>query len=142
MIGRVKMKKRQLSVGSQVFWSDMVCGITWIAAGICSCIDAKWAHWAGLICSAMAVLILLAVFRYEKQKYDEMAIEHMTQARAEAFRWVYMVLLCSMLVCTILPSFSEKAVHILLENISGLLYVLIGMLNLKVGLAFKRLEEE
>ena len=136
------MKKDSvLSVLDQVKINHTVRGILWGAAGIFGLFD-------NVICMAHHIVMLLLaigchiVLRMHKQeKSDEMSEANLNSARAYTLDFIQLVLLVIAVVVAVIPN---RFLQILDWNhvLPGGLFIVLGLMDLAIGLTFKKLEKE
>lgn len=117
-------------------------GLCWIVAGVCDCLKGRVFGIISILAMAVGMIFILSFFLKKRQAPDEMATANLNQAAATAYFIGHMVLLVLYLAT---GKFVTEIIGIkvnLTPFISGGILALLGILNVIVGLGFKKLEDE
>lgn len=136
------MNKKELSYRKQIMIQCVINGLCWIVSGVTSCFKGKVFGLISVIAMAIGMVFMISIFIRKRQSADEMATANLNQAAATAF-WIGQMIL--MLFYLVFNKFLMELTGIRIDlnpYFSGSVLVFLGILNVIVGLGFKKLEEE
>lgn len=134
-------KAKVLSVGAQVKIGNTLSGLFWIGAGIFGLFNHLVCSIAEIVFLAMAIICYVILLTYKKEKSDEMAETNMDAASADALHTVRLILMISALVIARVPG-SFLSTLDWNDVFPSFLYMILGVLDVRIGVAFKQYEVE
>lgn len=136
------MSKKELSYRKQIMIQFVINGLCWIVSGVTCCFKGRVFGLVSAIAMAVGMFFMISIFVRKRQSADEMATANLNQAAATAF-WIGQMIL--MLFYLVFNKFLMELTGIRIDLnpfFSGGVLAFLGILNVIVGLGFKKLEDE
>ena len=138
----MKRKKRQMSIGTQIFLGKTVIGSLWIGVGITDMFDSlvmNIVH-AALLVGTIAVLVVMMKANLEKD--DEMFDYNYMKAKARTRDLMHFIYCGAAVASALVVSLLQNADIHWAKVIAGMFFILIGVQDFITGIVFCRLEAE
>ena len=133
--------KKSMSFAEQIRLLKVISGVAWIVVGISGCFE-------NIICSIIQVLALLVcitnivrVSVAKKENSDEMADENLCKAKAKTLDMMHGIF-CVIAIAAMFILGRNTITLDWSEVIPAAFFILLGVEELSVGVAFRKLEDE
>lgn len=133
--------KKSMSYAEQIRLLKVVSGIAWIVVGISGCFE-------NIVCSIIQILALLVciinivrVSVAKKENSDEMADENLCKAKAKTLDIMHGVF-CVIAIAAMFVFGRNTITLDWTKAIPAVFFIVLGVAELSVGVAFRKLEDE
>lgn len=133
--------KRSMSFAEQIKLLKVVTGILWIVAGICSCFDNTVCSAIQMAACILGIIIIVGISVAKKEKSDEMADENLCKAKAKILDITHLSS-CIIAIVAILIQGNTTITLDWSKAIPTAVFIILGIEELSVGIAFRKLEAE
>ena len=129
-----------LTIGQQIFLSNIISGILWILCGFCGFLNTTVSSFIQILLFLVIVLLNIVLIHSKREAEDEMSDLHFSKAETVT-SFVLSAIFCLIAILTALFS---KPLNFINWNwpqvISCVFYILLGLKSLVTGIVFKKLE--
>ena len=140
----MKKEKIELSVGSQLFWGNLIPGIMWLGAGITGMFTSAFFQILHLILLVAVIILAVMLMRAKCEEQDEMAAYNLMKAKAKTRDIMHMTYCVASLAAAggfgILMIFGEEMS--LPRIVARMFFVLMGVQDILTSVLFHKLEAE
>ena len=133
--------KKSMSYAEQIRMLKVVSGIAWIVVGIFGCFE-------NVVCSIIQILALLVciinivrVSVAKKENSDEMADENLCKAKAKTLDIMHGIF-CVIAIAAMFIFGRNTITLDWTKAIPAVFFIVLGVAELSVGVAFRKLEDE
>lgn len=140
----MKKEKIELSVGSQLFWGNLIPGIMWLGAGITGMFTSAVFQILHLILLVAVIILAVMLMRAKCEEQDEMAAYNLMKAKAKTRDIMHMIYCVASLVTVgVFGVLMVLGVEMsLLRVVARMFLVLMGMQDIITSIIFRKLEAE